>query len=122
MEPRLFYAETKENINSRKNLALRGDMRLTGGNMIHNRDCGEGMKRLPDNCIDLTVTSPPYDNLREYGGFLFDIQEIATQLYRVTKDGGVVVWIVGDQMINGGEPVSDRRLLSWTQDSDCTIR
>lgn len=71
--------------------------------MIHNRDCGEGMKRLPDNCIDLTVTSPPYDNLREYGGFLFDIQEIATQLYRVTKDGGVVVWIVGDQMINGGE-------------------
>ena len=57
----------------------------------------------PDACIDLTVTSPPYDNLRIYNGFVFDFEAIAKQLYRVTKPGGVVVWVVGDATINGSE-------------------
>jgi site-specific DNA-methyltransferase (adenine-specific) len=61
------------------------------------------MKDWPDGCIDLTVTSPPYDNLRDYKGYVFDFEPIAQQLYRVTKDGGVVVWVVGDQSINGSE-------------------
>jgi site-specific DNA-methyltransferase (adenine-specific) len=52
------------------------------------------MKSLPDKCIDLTVTSPPYDNLRTYNGYSWDFEGIAKELYRVTKDGGVVVWIV----------------------------
>ena len=61
------------------------------------------MKRMNDCFIDLTITSPPYDNLREYNGFDFDFEKIAKELYRVTKDGGVVVWIVGDATINGSE-------------------
>lgn len=66
-------------------------------------DCVDGMKRLSDECIDLTVTSPPYDNLRDYHGYVFDWKETIRQLYRVTKDGGVVVWIVNDQTVNGSE-------------------
>ena len=47
--------------------------------------------------IDLTVTSPPYDNIREYDGYSFDFEALAKQLYRVTKPGGRLVWIVVDQ-------------------------
>ena len=66
-------------------------------------DCLEVMKSMPSNSVDLTVTSPPYDNLRTYNGFTFDFEGIAQELYRVTKDGGVVVWIVGDATIKGSE-------------------
>lgn len=66
-------------------------------------DCVSLMKELPDLCIDLTVTSPPYDNLRIYDGFMFDHQQVIQQLYRLTKQGGIVVWIVGDATINGSE-------------------
>lgn len=58
---------------------------------------------IPDNFVDLTVTSPPYDNLRIYNGFIFDYQSVFKELYRVTKDGGVVVWVVGDATIKGSE-------------------
>ena len=51
-------------------------------------DCAEEMKKLDDNSIDLTVTSPPYDNLREYNGYSFDFEAIASELYRITKLGG----------------------------------
>jgi len=61
------------------------------------------MKLLPDDSIDLTVTSPPYDNLRTYKGYTFDFEGIAKQLLRVTKLGGVVVWVVGDATIKGSE-------------------
>lgn len=61
------------------------------------------MARMPDNFIDLTVTSPPYDNLRTYKGYEFDFESIAKELFRVTKKGGVVVWVVGDATINGSE-------------------
>lgn len=70
---------------------------------IRHCDCLDGLKDLPDKCIDLTVTSPPYDNLRTYNGFSFDFEGIAKELYRVTKDGGVVVWIVADATVNGSE-------------------
>ena len=72
-------------------------------NCIYNTDCVQGMKTFPDECIDLTVTSPPYDNLRLYNGFEWDFEATARELYRVTKQGGVVVWIVGDQTIKGSE-------------------
>lgn len=68
--------------------------------------CGDSLhelKRIPDKYVDLTVTSPPYDNLRTYNGFEWDFEGIAKELYRVTKDGGVVVWVVGDATINGSE-------------------
>jgi DNA modification methylase len=72
-------------------------------NKIYNLDCLDGLRQLPDNFIDLTVTSPPYDNLRTYNGYSFDFENIAKELYRVTKQGGVVVWVVGDQTVNGSE-------------------
>ena len=73
------------------------------GIKIYNGDSIELMKELEDNTIDLTVTSPPYDNLRDYNGFKFNFEEVAKQLFRVTKDGGVVVWIVSDSTIKGSE-------------------
>ena len=72
-------------------------------NKIYNMDCLEGMAKLPDGCIDLTVTSPPYDNLRAYKGFEWCFEDTAKELYRVTKQGGVVVWIVGDATVKGSE-------------------
>lgn len=61
------------------------------------------MARMPDGFVDLTVSSPPYDNLRQYNGYQFDFEPIAHELYRVTKQGGVVVWVVGDATVNGSE-------------------
>lgn len=72
-------------------------------NKIINGDCVSEMKRLLDNSIDLTVTSPPYDNLRDYNGFSFEFEKVANELFRITKKGGVVVWIVGDATKNGNE-------------------
>ena len=67
-------------------------------------ECSELMATLlPDNCIDLTITSPPYDSLRDYEGYTFDFEPIASELYRVTKPGGVVVWVVGDATVDGSE-------------------
>jgi len=66
-------------------------------------DCAEVMKTMPTDSVDLTVTSPPYDNLRTYKGYVFDFETIAKELYRLTKPGGVVVWVVGDATINGSE-------------------
>jgi site-specific DNA-methyltransferase (adenine-specific) len=76
-------------------------------------DSVELMKEMPGNCIDLTVTSPPYDNLRTYNDkikdgvkfdeFSFPFIDMVKQLYRITKDGGIVVWVVNDQVKNGGE-------------------
>lgn len=75
--------------------------------LIHG-DCLTEMAKMPAGSIDLTVTSPPYDNLRTYNGSLNDWtsdkwKAIIAELYRVTKDGGVVVWVVGDATVNGSE-------------------
>lgn len=72
-------------------------------NKIIQGDCLEVMKTFDDECIDLTVTSPPYDNLRTYNGYTFDFEGVAKELYRITKQGGVVVWVVGDATIKGSE-------------------
>ena len=89
-------------------------------NKIYNVDCLSGMKELESNSINLTVTSPPYDNLRTYGNVTdwnFDVFKlIANELYRVTKPGGIVVWIVGDATINGGETGSSFRQALYFQE------
>ena len=72
-------------------------------NKIYNENCLETMAKMPDNFIDLTVTSPPYDGLRTYNGYSFPFEDIAKELYRVTKEGGIVVWVVNDATINGNE-------------------
>jgi site-specific DNA-methyltransferase (adenine-specific) len=68
--------------------------------------CGDNvatMATFPDASIDLVVTSPPYDNLRTYGGHSWDFEDVANQLWRVIKPGGVVVWVVADATVNGSE-------------------
>jgi DNA modification methylase len=72
-------------------------------NTIITGDSAEVLATFPPDCIDLTVTSPPYDNLRTYNGFTFDFERIARELYRVTKPGGVVVWVVADGTIEGSQ-------------------
>lgn len=73
------------------------DNRIIAGN------CVDIMKSIPEGYVDLTVTSPPYDNLRTYKGYTFPLNEIVQELYRVTSVGGVVVWVVGDATVNGSE-------------------
>jgi len=84
-------------------------------NKILHGDCTEIMKDIKIESIDLTVTSPPYDYLRDYNKnikedesntFSFPFDEIVNQLYRITKKGGIVVWVVGDQVVKGGESCS----------------
>lgn len=72
-------------------------------NKIYNENCLDTMARMPDGFVDLTVTSPPYDGLRTYNGYSFPFEDIAKELFRVTKDGGVVVWVVGDETVKGSE-------------------
>jgi site-specific DNA-methyltransferase (adenine-specific) len=67
-------------------------------------DCLDGMARLSDECIPFTLTSPPYDDLRTYDGLAkWDFMAVARELYRITVPGGVVVWIVQEQIIDGSE-------------------
>lgn len=63
-------------------------------------------ENIPNNYIDLTVTSPPYDDLRNYNGFVFHYKTMLEQLYRITKIGGVVVWVVGDKTDKGSETLT----------------
>lgn len=79
-------------------------------------DCLQVLAELPDDSIDLTVTSPPYDNLRKYNGYTFDFEGIARQLYRVTKPGGVVVWVVADATVNGSETGTSFRQALYFRD------
>ena len=72
-------------------------------NKTHCSDCNIFMEALPPECVDLVVTSPPYDSLRTYKGYTFDYKTTANNLYRVLKQGGIVVWIVNDATINGSE-------------------
>lgn len=80
-------------------------------NIVHGSNV-EVLKKFPNECIDLTVTSPPYDGIRNYnnkidieqeliGNYSFPFEELAQQLFRVTKMGGVVVWNVNDQTVDG---------------------
>ena len=78
---------------------------------IYNMDCLEGMKQIPDGTIDCVITSPPYDDLRQYGGvadgWTFDkFKAIADQLVRVLRDGGICVWVIKDGTNKGFETLS----------------
>lgn len=79
-------------------------------NQVYCKDCIDLMKEMDEGIVDLTVTSPPYDSLRNYKGYSFDFASIAKGLFRVTKKGGIVVWVVGDKIKNG-----DRSLTSFRQ-------
>ncbi len=83
--------------------------RLIVGNCVH------VMRNMPAGLIDLTVTSPPYDSLRDYKGYDFPFEEIANELFRVTAEGGVLVWVVGDR-IRGGRSLTSFRQAIYFQE------
>jgi len=92
--------------------------------LIHG-DCLEEMKKLEESSVDLTVTSPPYDNLRTYNGNNDQWSEqvwkdCIQELYRVTKEGGVVVWVVGDATIKGSETGTSFKQALWAM--ECGFR
>lgn len=72
-------------------------------------DCIKWMGKLNPNTIDMTLTSPPYDAIRDYNGYSFDFESTAKELYRITKPGGVVVWNVADQTVDGSESGTSMR-------------
>ncbi len=83
-------------------------------------DCLELMKDIPDGSVDMVITSPPYDNLRTYKGSL-DWGEhiwkpVLSELYRVVKQGGIVVWVVGDATIKGSETGTSFRQALYAKD------
>jgi len=101
-------------------MKLEAIMSFTQLNQIINGDSVEVMKSMPDGCVDLTVTSPPYDSLRsyqdlidgmkdEYNGYSFPFEQMAQELYRITAKGGMIVWVVGDAVIKGSETGSSFR-------------
>lgn len=75
-------------------------------NKIYAENCIKTLKRMPDNFLDMTLASPPYDDLRTYNGYQFPFETIAELLFQKTKPGGVVVWVVGDRTVNGSESLS----------------
>jgi len=83
-------------------------------NRIYNMDCIEGMKKIPDNSINLVVTSPPYDEIRKYKGFVFDLHAAGIELYRVLKDGGIAVMVIQDQTRNFAKTLTSfKTIIDW---------
>ena len=72
-------------------------------NTLYNENCLETMKRMPSGYVDMIITSPPYDDMKDYNGYTFDFYATAREMHRILKDGGVIVWIVNDQTKNGSE-------------------
>jgi len=89
-------------------------------NKIINGDSAQVLKAMPDEMVDLVITSPPYDDLRDYNGNLiwnFDVfKKIADELYRVLKKGGVIVWVVGDKVQNGSKSLTSFRQALYFQE------
>jgi DNA modification methylase len=70
---------------------------------IYNENCLITMQNMPDNYVDFVITSPPYDDIRNYNGYQFEFEKIAKELFRITKQGGIIIWVVADATINGSE-------------------
>lgn len=83
-------------------------------NTIQCMDCVEGMKTLPENSIDLVVTSPPYDGIRKYNGFNYDLHTTGEQVYRVLKNGGIAVMVIQDQTKDFSKTLTSfRTVVDW---------
>ena len=78
-------------------------------NQLYQGDCVDIMAEMDADSVDMTLTSPPYDDLRTYNGYHFDFENIAKQLFRITKQGGVVVWVVGDSIKKGNRSLTSFR-------------
>lgn len=73
---------------------------------IYNENCVDTLVRMDEDVLDMTITSPPYDDLRDYNGYSLPIDRIAELLYLKTKPGGVVIWVVGDRTVDGSESLT----------------
>lgn len=83
-------------------------------NTIQNIDCIKGMRKLPENSIDLVVTSPPYDKIRSYKGFKIDLSTTGKEIYRILKDGGIAAMVIQDQTKNFGKTLTSfRTIIDW---------
>ena len=79
-------------------------------------DCVEGMQKLPDSSIDLIVTSPPYDKIRDYSGFAYNLHKTGEQVYRLLKDGGIAVMVIQDQTKNYGKTLTSfKMIIDWCE-------
>lgn len=76
---------------------------------IYHENCVETLRRMDDDLLDMTITSPPYDDLRDYNGYECPVDDIAKLLFAKTKPGGVVIWVVGDRTNNGSESLTSFR-------------
>jgi len=75
-------------------------------NTIYNENCVETLSRMPNDFLDMTLCSPPYDDLRSYNGYELPLDSIVGLLYQKTRPGGVVVWVIGDKTENGSETMT----------------
>src|SRR5262245_14315647 len=81
---------------------------------IHRGDCVVGLRSLPDACIDLVVTSPPYDAVRAYDGCTFDLHATGEQVFRVLRPGGIAAMVIQDQTRNFGKSLTSfRTIVDW---------
>lgn len=101
------FPEIKKDDNQYKKLPL--DEIICG-------DAVEVMKTMPADSIDLVVTSPPYDELRDYKSYVFNFEGMAKGLFRVIKKGGVLVWVVGDKINKGNRSLTSFRQALFFQD------
>lgn len=77
-------------------------------------DCVEGMKQLPDDSIDMVVTSPPYDQVRYYNGFSYNLHATGQEILRILKDGGVAVVVIQDQTADFAKSLTSfRTIVDW---------
>lgn len=83
-------------------------------NKIYNLDCLVGLRDIPDNSVDLVVTSPPYDGIRDYNGFSFDLHETGKELFRVIKENAVVVMVIQDQTRDFAKSLTSfKTIIDW---------
>lgn len=81
---------------------------------IYLTDCVKGMRDIPDNSIDLVITSPPYDNLRDYNGFSFNLHDTGKEIYRVLKEGGIAVMVIQDQTKDFAKSLTSfKTIIDW---------
>ncbi len=86
---------------------------------LYQGDCLKVIKTFKNNSIDMVLTSPPYDNLRDYDGFIWNEtiwKQIIKELFRIIKERGVVVWIVGDAVVKGSETGTSFKQALWAKD------
>lgn len=83
-------------------------------NTVQCLDCVEAMKQLPSNCVDLVVTSPPYDGIRKYNGFQYDLHATGKEIFRILKEGGIAVMVIQDQTKNFAKTLTSfRTIIDW---------